>query len=41
MRFLIILLTAKGRNMTGIKGTEVGAEVYMTKPYERSKAYVK
>jgi len=32
----IILLTAKGQEVDRLKGQEVGADVYMTKPFEPS-----
>lgn len=33
----IILLTAKGQELDRQKGTEVGADVYMTKPFDPEK----
>ena len=30
----IILLTAKGQELDRLKGQEVGADVYMTKPFD-------
>ena len=33
-RIYIILLTAKGQELDRLKGQEVGADVYMTKPFD-------
>ena len=33
----IVLLTAKGQELDRQKGQEVGADVYMTKPFDREK----
>jgi len=30
----IVLLTAKGQELDRLKGQEVGADVYMTKPFD-------
>ena len=33
-KVLIVLLTAKGQELDRLKGQEVGADVYMTKPFD-------
>jgi two-component system, OmpR family, alkaline phosphatase synthesis response regulator PhoP len=33
-KVFIILLTAKGQELDRLKGAEVGADIYMTKPFD-------
>jgi len=33
-KVFIVLLTAKGQELDRMKGQEVGADVYMTKPFD-------
>jgi DNA-binding response OmpR family regulator len=34
LKVFIILLTAKGQELDRLKGAEVGADIYMTKPFD-------
>jgi len=36
-KVFIVLLTAKGQELDRLKGQEVGADIYMTKPFELKK----